>query len=235
MIDHLSKTRRIDANKFELIRNWQNDAAFLGESENSNIARKNEFIFMYVGSLSASAGVDVIIRGFHEAKLPCSKLIIAGNGVDKQKCIAIATDLKNPQIAFCEASPEDVPELQSHADVLLLPLKKGIAKTATPSKLTAYLLSSKPIIACVEEDTDVADILREGNCGFVIEPENETALSLKMKELFHLNQDQLEQHGKNGRDFAITNLSKRTNLKKLVSLIEKLLKDNKGNLYDLPG
>ena len=209
--------------KFELIRNWQNDDVFLNEARNADIGKKEEFIFMYVGSLSASAGVDVIIRGFHEAKLPCSKLIIAGNGADKQKCMALANDLKNRQIEFCEAKPVDVPELQSHADVLLLPLKKGIGKTATPSKLTAYLLSSKPVIACVEDETDVANILREGNCGFVVEPENEIALSSKMKELHDSEPAKLEELGQNGREYALLNLSKKANLQKVVSVIESLI------------
>ena len=228
MISYLSnRPGELILMKFELIRNWQNDDVFLNEARNANMEKKEEFIFMYVGSLSASAGVELLIRGFHKAKVPCSKLIIAGNGADKKKCMDVAKDLKNRQIEFCEAKPEDVPELQSQADVLLLPLKKGIAKTATPSKLTAYLLSSRPVLACVEDESDVANILREGKCGFVIEPENEISLSLKMQELYDMSHKQLEQFGKNGRNFALMNLSKRTNLGRLVSLIEKLLKDKK--------
>ena len=223
MISYLSKTRRIDPMKFELIRNWQNDDVFLNEARNADMGKKEEFIFMYVGSLSASAGVDVIVRGFHDAKMPSSKLIIAGSGADKQKCMALANDLKNRQIEFCEAKPEDVPELQSQADVLLLPLKIGIGKTATPSKLTAYLLSSRPVLACVEDETDVGNILREGNCGFVVEPENPSALSFKMQELYDMNPKQLEQLGKNGRKYALKNLSKKANLQRIVSIIESLI------------
>jgi hypothetical protein len=39
---------------------------------------------------------------------------------------------------------ELVPELQSQASVLLFTLKKGIGKTASPSKLPTYMFSKKP-------------------------------------------------------------------------------------------
>ena len=112
--------------------------------------------------------------------------------------------------------------MQSQANVLLLPLKKGIAKTATPSKLTAYLLSSKPVIACVEKESDVADIIRDANCGYVVEPENVESLVLVMKQVYNMEKSELEKLGMNGRDYALLNLSKKTNLQKIVSVIENL-------------
>ena len=223
MISYLSKSRKIDIKKFELIRNWQNDTAFLNYAQTSNNREKNEFVFMYVGSLSQSAGVDVLIKAFDKAKLSSSRLIVAGNGSDKQKCIDLTKNLETNNIEFCEVSAPEVPELQSQSDVLLLPLKKGIAKTATPSKLTAYLLSSKPVIACVETESDVAEILKGGQCGFVVEPENEKALTLKMKELYDMERVKLQELGKNGREYALLNLSKKANLQKVVSLIESLV------------
>lgn len=216
MISFLSKTRGIAIEKFDLIRNWQDDNNFLQICQK---AENTDFVFMYVGSISPSSGVDLLIRSFHKAGLPKSRLIIAGSGSEKQKCIDISKDL-NDAIEFSEAKPSKVPEIQSRADVLLLPLKKGIATTATPSKLTAYLLSSKPVIACVENESDVANILKEGKCGFLIKPEDEDALSIKMKEVYELDCTFLEAMGIRGREYALKHLSREVNLKKLVSVIE---------------
>jgi glycosyltransferase involved in cell wall biosynthesis len=216
MISFLSKTREIGKEKFDLIRNWQHDIDFMQTWQK---AAHTDFVFMFVGSISPSAGVDSLIRSFHNAGLPKSRLIIAGSGTEKQKCIDISNDL-NDAVEFCEAKPSEVPEIQSRADVLLLPLKKGIAITATPSKLTAYLLSGKPIIACVERESDVANILKEARCGFVIEPENEDALSIKMKEVYEFDYSYLEAMGIRGREYALKHLSKEVNLNKLVSVIE---------------
>ena len=219
-ISYLSNSRNIDRKKFELIRNWQNDTQFLNPLKQ---IKKENFIFMYVGSLSQSAGVDMLINGFHRAHLQNAKLIIAGNGSDKENCITIAGQLGNDHIEFCEVMPEKVPQFQSQSDILLLPLKKGIAKTATPSKLTAYLLSARPVIACVEEESDVADIINEGQCGFIVEPENAELLALTMQQVYNMEKSALEKLGMNGREYALLNLSKKTNLQKVVSVIENLV------------
>ncbi len=227
MISFLSKSRGINKDKFELIRNWQDDDQFISHIPQINTEEKKAFIFMYVGSLSQSAGVARLIDGFNKARLANSKLIIAGNGSDKKKCIEIANSFPNNQIEFCEVAPVKVPELQSQSDILLLPLKKGIAKTATPSKLTAYLLSAKPVIACVEDESDVANIINEANCGFVIEPENVEILAETMQKVYRIKQSELESLGSSGREYALRNLSKKINLQKVVTVIENLVDGNK--------
>lgn len=220
MISYLAKTRSIEQNKFELIRNWQDDDIFLSCA--NAFKESSEFIFMYLGNINQSAGVDVLIHAFHQSKLPNAKFIIAGNGSEKQVCIEIVTELKNMSIEFCDVVPEFVPEMQFRADILLLPLKKGIAKTATPSKLTAYLLSSKPVLASVDSDSDVANIISKANCGYLAEPENIESITAGMNYLYNKDRLQLREMGSNGKDFALANLSKKINLAKVVSIIESL-------------
>jgi glycosyltransferase involved in cell wall biosynthesis len=221
MIDYLSSSRRVPLSKFELIRNWQSDEAFV-----NHIPKEKEteaFIYMYVGSIAPSAGVENVIRAYDKLPKKNNRLVIAGNGADKAKCIQLANDLNNGSIEFLEISPDKVPELQSKADVLILPLKKGIALTATPSKLTAYLLSAKPVIACVEDHTDVADIIKNGECGIIVPPEEIELLTNAMHDVGNLSKEKLNQMGQNSREYALKELSKEVNLKKLTGLIEKLI------------
>lgn len=221
MIDYLSSTRRVHRSKFELIRNWQDDDAFVNYIPKEK--ESEDFIFMYVGSIAPSAGVENVIKAYNKLLQRKTKLIIAGNGPDKAKCVQLANDLNNESIEFLEVSPDEVPELQSKADVLILPLKKGIAQTATPSKLTAYLLSAKPVIACVEDNTDVAEIIKEGECGIIVPPEEIELLTDAMHNACNLSKEKLNQMGQNSRDYALKELSKEANLTKLTGLIEKLI------------
>jgi len=225
MISYLSETRKIKKEKFGLVRNWQDDNQFLTKAV-SNYKRSKQFTFMYAGSISASAGVAVLIHSFHIAGLTDAKLVIAGNGAEKEKCKNIAAQLQNNNIEFRDIIPEEVACLQAQADILLLSLRKGIAKTATPSKLTAYLLSSKPVIATVESDSDVANILINGNCGFIVEPEDEGALSAILKKSYEMSDTELEKMGANGKEYARINLSKEANLSIMVSIIEKTANAN---------
>ncbi len=227
MISYLSSSRVIPLQKFSLVRNWQNDEAFVQFLP--SVSDLNEFVFMYVGSIAPSAGLENVIKAYHIISDEHTKLIIAGNGAEKNKCILLARDLNIKSIEFLEIAPEEVPELQSSADVLILPLKKGIAKTATPSKLTAYLLSAKPVIACVEKNTDVAEIITKGKCGMIVEPEEINELAEVMQEVRNLSQETLVQMGQRSRDFALKELSKEVNISKLISIIESQIHHKNGD------
>ena len=221
MILYLSKTRKVDRSKFELVRNWQDDEKFLDVTPAQK--HQHDFTFMYAGSISASAGVEQVIYGFNQANLKNSKLLIAGNGAEKKNCQEIAERLNNSHIEFLDVAPEKVAEVQSNADVLLLPLKQGISVTATPSKLTAYLFSAKPVLACVETDSDVANILNNAACGFVVEPENVEEIAALMTNIYRTDKNQLEEMGQNGKKYALLNLSKKANLAKVVTIIEDII------------
>ena len=105
--------------KFSLVRNWQNDEAFVQFLP--SFSKLNEFVYMYVGSIAPSAGLDNVIRAYQIISDEHTKLIIAGNGAEKNKCVLLARDLNIKSIEFLEIAPEEVPELQSSADVLILP------------------------------------------------------------------------------------------------------------------
>jgi len=221
MNKYLSISRKVNLSKFQEVRNWQEDNYFIDFIPQNR--PKNEFIFMYLGSISRSAGVETLIYAFHQANLDKAKLIIAGNGSDKVKCEEIVLNLGNKHIEFCDVLPENVPELQSYSDVLLLPLKVGIALTATPSKLTAYMLSGKPVIAGVEKGSDVDCMISQGNFGFVVEPENVEALSDCMIKVFDIPKKEIETLGANAKQYGMSNFTKDVNLRKLVDVIETLL------------
>ena len=219
MINYLSSSRKINKQKFELVRNWQNDIIFKEDYLKSN--NNSQFVFMYVGSISPTADVEGLIYSYHLANIENSKLIIAGSGSALNNCLAISQKHKC-NIEFCTVSPDYVPELQSKSNILILPLRKGISNTATPSKLTAYMLSGRPVIACVDETSDAAKIVQEAVCGFIVPPENYKKLAEAMQNVVKLDSNLLNELGINARRFAKKNLSKEENLKKLVAVITNI-------------
>ncbi len=221
MKNYLSVTRNINESKINVIRNWQNDKDFIHEKINV-IKKENTFTFMYLGSISPSAGVEFLIYSFIKSNITNSKLVIAGNGSDKDKCIELAQKFKAHNILFWDAPKHQVGSIQSKADVFLLPLRKGIGKTASPSKLPAYMFSSKPIIACVDEDSDTASTILSSDAGWVLPPENIEYLAGKMKTIASFPSEVLMQKGKNGYNFAMQNFSKENNLRKLVAIINEI-------------
>lgn len=223
MKNELVSTRSIADNKVRVVRNWQNDDFFQGFKKDiagSEIIDR-DFTFLYLGSISPTAGVDLLIDAFAQANLNQSKLVIAGGGSDKEKCIKLATS-HNKNIVFIDAQPEQVASIQAQADILLLPLRKGVAATALPSKMTAYMLSGKPILASVDQPSEIASIIVDNQCGWVTTPGDIDELSKTMQKAYSSSKGVLERFGENSLSFAKLNLSRKVNLNLLRSHLESI-------------
>ncbi len=222
MAKYLAISRKVNEKKITVVYNWQDDSR--SNVSNSVIRYKSQFTFMYLGSLSPSANIEAVIKSFGQAAFQDSKFIIAGSGTSKESCIKTASAYPEADISFIDAPLEKVPHLLSSADVLLLPLKKGVGKYSIPSKLAGYMFSSKPVLAYIDPDCDAADIISASGCGWIIPVGNGQMLTDKMRELQSMRPEKLLSLGRAGRDYALTHLSKSTNLKKLVDIIKNSTK-----------
>lgn len=216
MVDYLSKTRGIDKNHFVAIRNWQDERDFV-EYENTHQNEKkgdDPFTFMYMGNVGPLAGIEVLFDALRDAQLPNARLVVAGSGSAKQSLMEKARSYKDCKIEFWDVPAGKVPETQSKADVMCLPVKKGYAMSSIPSKLPAYMFSKKPVLASVDAESDTAMCIRDNHAGWVALPEDAVSVAKAMKEAYSLSIEELQGIGENGFEFAIETLS-RKNLKKL--------------------
>lgn len=220
---YLASTRKINPAKFEYIANWQDDSSF------KNIVAEKEineeyFTFMYLGNIGPVAGLETVIESFAKAELKNARLVIAGSGSSKSKLENMTIDFPDAAIEFCDVPNGKVPQMQAKADVMVLPIKKNAASSSIPSKLPAYMFSSKPIIASVDLDSDTANAIKQADCGWVVEPESISSLSLAMKNAVTEKPEILIEKGKNGFAYAIQNYSKSKNLTNLVEIIKEVAK-----------
>ena len=221
MKNYLIKTRKIEAEKIEVVQNWQDEKAFINYEISVDQARftKKLFTFMYLGNIGPVAGVDFLIDAFITASLESCRLVIAGSG-SKKKSLEDKVSLSGmPTIEFWPVPDGKVPEVQYQADVLLLPVNKGAASSSIPSKLPAYMFSKKPIIACVDIDSDTARAIDSANCGWILPPENISTLSGMMQKVATVAKVELKDRGENGFNYAIENLSQIKNSETVIKCI----------------
>ena len=213
----LLKNRDVNYKKIEVIENWFNKSEIYNKITQQNIPQG--FNYMYLGNIGPLAGLDYIINSFNEVNLPNTKLIIAGNGSMKVKLTEFVKSLNNLNIVFLEVPDGHVESIQELADVLILPLKKNADNTSIPSKLPAYMLSSKPIIACVDINSDIAECILASNSGWVIPSEDNNSLKNVMLEISNTSLSILKKKGKNGYEYASKRFSKEINLAKILKVI----------------
>lgn len=222
MKNYLAETRDIGLDKISVIINWQNEKDFI-DYQQQNVTEKSNhpFTFMYMGNVGPVAGVDLLINAFIQAKLENTRLVIAGSGSMKETLKGRAFSCK--EIEFWDVPNGKVPEIQAQADVMMLPIKKGAASSSIPSKLPAYMFSAKPIIGCMDLDSDTANAIKEADCGWVIEPENVEKLVETMQMVASLDSSYFKEKAEKAQVYGLSHFSKKENLGKLVKVIEDML------------
>lgn len=225
MAAYLSDSRQIDRKKFVVVRNWQDEKPFLDYAKNRRVEPEDRpFTFMYVGNVGPLAGIDVLFEAFAQAGLKDAKLVIAGSGPAKEDLQRKAQRYACT-IEFWDVPAGMVPETQTKADVLMLPVKKGFARYSVPSKLIAYLFSAKPVIASVDKDSDTAECVEKSGAGWLAEPEDVSNIAKVMREAFIASDANRIKMGECGREYAMRVFTKEKNLSVLSQAIEAILSD----------
>lgn len=220
--------RGIPAKAITTIPTWQDEAPFASLPERGLACRHygipgGVFTFLYLGNIGQVAGVDVTIRAFHLAGLADAQLVIAGDGTGKASCAQLARELGGAVHFISDPEVGNVPLLQSLADVCLLPLRRGAGSSSIPSKLSAYLLSAKPVLASLDDDCDTARMIRHSGCGWVVPAEDAVELAVRMREVTALHPAKLSALGGRGREYALAHLGKTQGVRRLSELVTSCL------------
>jgi colanic acid biosynthesis glycosyl transferase WcaI len=98
--------------------------------------------------------------------------------------------------------PKDrLPEVLAAADIHVVPLRRGLARSSVPSKMYSILAAGRPIVASVDPGTEVASVVERAGAGLAVPPDDAEALT---KAIAHLvaEPDEAQRMGSAGRAFV---------------------------------
>lgn len=217
MANYLSSTRNLPRGKYLVVNNWQNDEDFV----NLDFKPETRILkFVYTGSINLHANVDLIIKAFAEAAIPNSELIIYGGGNQKDACVKMVEDMGLKNVSFGFVKRTEIPQVQADANALVLALPTGNGNLCLPSKMTSYMLSGKPIVASVDEDSATTRYIHDAECGISVKPDDIDALVCGFKSFARLSNRERQQMGENSRNFAEQHLTRKVNLAMVCVAIE---------------
>ena len=220
MADYLSRTRKIDRNKYLVVNNWQNDDDFM----NLPVAKASDkIVFEYVGSINVHANVDLMIKAFSEANIPNSEFRIYGGGNQKEVCQQLVKDMGLSNVTFGFVSRNEIPAVQAAASVLVLALPTGNGNLCLPSKLTSYLLSGRPVLASVDQDSSTKRILEGEGCGKTVVPDDKEAFIAGFKFFADKTHEQMTKMGERSREYAMAHLTREVYLSLVINTIKQIV------------
>jgi colanic acid biosynthesis glycosyl transferase WcaI len=200
-----AKTRRPD--KIRVIPNFvDTDAVVPTEKENAyrrEFGLEGKTIVMYAGNVGLSQSLEIMLDAAgalsYEEDLV---FVVNGSGAAREGLERKARDLTN--VHFIDMQPlERVAEVYSAADVHVVPLKKGLARSSVPSKMYSILATARPLIASVDEGSEVARIVERAGAGVGVPPEDSEAFTKALRKLLDAP-DELTRMGHAGRRFVET-------------------------------
>ncbi|MEI6580863.1 MAG: glycosyltransferase [bacterium] len=89
--------------------------------------------------------------------------------------------VESEKVEILVVSPDEMPEIQSSADILFLPLSwntksQAIIDTATPGKLTDYLISGRPMLIHAPASTFLVKYAKENGFAEIVDKEDKELL-----------------------------------------------------------
>ena len=167
---------------------------------------KEAVLYVYGGNLGKPQGIDFlieVINNFHKVK--DSYLLIVGSGTEFDKINNYILKNKPSNVKLLRQMPKNIyDQLLDMTDVGLIFLDKRFTIPNFPSRLTAYMENSIPILAATDKNTDIKDVIVESKSGYWSESGEIDTFIENAKQL-SMNKSRRIQMGQNGRVFLEAN------------------------------
>lgn len=212
--------------KICVISNWINcDEVHPISKDNNRLyeeysIEQNLFTVCYAGNLGSAQGTDIIFEVANILSgVPDIQFVIFGRGRDYDLLRRKIEKSKAENIILNPILPQErVSEVYSLGDINLIICKKGVGKSALPSKLWSIMACNSRIIASYDEDSDLSRIITDNNFGVCVEPENSKKLAHVIYEEYCKGKTVTK-----SREYVLNNASKEICVRRYIEEIEKLM------------
>jgi colanic acid biosynthesis glycosyl transferase WcaI len=139
---------------------------------------KTRFRLIFAGNIGFFQGLEDVVRAAHQlTDIAEFELLFVGNGVAVPELERLAGPLLGSVVNFLPFQPIAVAHaLVEDADLAMISLKPGVIRFAYPSKTMTYTASGTAILAIVEADSELAQVVRQHALGLVVEQGDTQAL-----------------------------------------------------------
>ena len=120
-----------------------------------------------------------------------------GDGTEYSKLYNYLKNEKLSNVKLMKRLPkDDYDKMIAACDVGMIFLDHRFTIPNFPSRLLAYMQVALPVLACTDKNTDIGEVIIEGNFGWWCESNNVEAFSKLLQEVVKSNLTQLGINGK---------------------------------------
>ncbi len=202
----------VDPEKIAVVPNWA-DPNFIQPGPKENQFRKelgvnSDFTVVYSGGLTHNSDVEPILRAAGMMSDKPISFVVVGDGVMKPELEKLAAQLNLSNLQFRPFQPlENYPDVLRAADISVVTLNNAARCASLPSKVFKQMAAGRPILAITTPGGELDRLVREAECGVSV-PTGSPEEVVKALSWCLENRDELEQMGRNSRDYLVKHHSK---------------------------
>jgi colanic acid biosynthesis glycosyl transferase WcaI len=159
----------------EYIPHWQDDGKISPvDFEDNPLVRElnlsGRFVVQYSGNMGLWNEMEVIGKTVNK-NIENVFFLFIGGGIRKDELTRMISDTAVKNTVFLPFQPDDRLRFSLTAcHAALITLKEGLEGMAVPCKIYGILAAGIPVIALVPENSEIAMVVREEECGYVLNP-----------------------------------------------------------------
>ncbi len=184
-------------------------------------------VVMYAGNVGFSQSLDLLVDAARRmADRTDVVFVVNGGGSAMDQLAASAREL--PNLVLVPLQPrERLPEVLAAADIHTVLLKAGLAKASVPSKTYSVLAAGRPVVASLDDGTEVTRMLDESGGGVSAAPDDREGFLAALTALID-DPDRRREMGRSGRQWVTGSASPAAVAAAYEALFEQLVAGRPG-------
>ncbi len=218
---------RTTLGKIAVIHNWADVEWMKPIPKDNNLFIKEwglegKFIVMYSGNIGATHDLETLVEAIKVLKdYDGIKFVVIGEGAKKQFVIDAKKEYGLDNLLILSYLPNSqLPLSLPAADVAIVSTGIGVDGFLVPSRFYFSIAAGNAVISICSPKCEIADIVREHNCGEVVNPGDSTKLQSIILNYYN-DKSVLDEAKANSRRVAVEKYSSK-NIQQYVNTLEKV-------------
>ena len=158
----------------------------------------DEPVVMYAGNVGYSQSLELVAHAARE--MPLVTFVVNGDGAARADVESLCAGLPNVRFAGFQPAAR-LSEVLATGDVHVVPLRRGLGRVSVPSKTYSILAAGRPVLAAIDEGTEVPRILIASGAGLAVPPDDPQAFVGGLRRLL-AEPDLAAERGARGRRYV---------------------------------
>jgi O26-antigen biosynthesis N-acetyl-L-fucosamine transferase len=214
------KSKSINTSKFEVLYNWSQITEVPNVKNNfrKKLKLENKIVLFYGGNIGHAQQMTNLInlaKNFTENN--SVHFLFVGQGDEVELLLKEVSNNKLKNITYLPPVNQNTYfEMLNEFDIGMFSLHSGHKTHNFPGKLLGYMSYSKPILGCVNDGNDLADIVNSAKAGIVVNSKDDLGLYEAAKALID-SKSIRNKMGANGRELLLNKFSVKSISKQIVN------------------